>query len=119
MVLSYTTSPAYHEIAEKSSRYQAIAFPEGHPMQVEVAAKLAKVKNPSLADKFLAFMLTAGFQDQIPTGNWMLPVAPTSTPLPAEFDKLVKPVKTLDIPPDEVAANRRAWTDEWLAAMGR
>ena len=119
MVLSYTTSPAYHEIAEKSSRYQALAFPEGHPMQVEVAAKLAKAKNAALADKFLAFMLTAGFQDQIPTGNWMLPAAPTSTPLPPEFDRLVKPDKTLDIPPDEVAANRRAWTDEWLGAMGR
>ncbi len=49
----------------------------------------------------------------------MLPVAPTSTPLPPEFDKLVKPAKTLDIPPADVAANRRAWTDEWLAAMGR
>lgn len=119
MVLSYTTSPAYHEIAEKSTRYQAIAFPEGHPIQVEVAAKLAKAKSPALADKFLAFMLTAGFQDQIPTGNWMLPAAPTSTPLPAEFDKLVKPEKTLDIAPDTVATNRRAWTDEWLAAMGR
>ncbi|MFO1171206.1 MAG: thiamine ABC transporter substrate binding subunit [Hyphomicrobiaceae bacterium] len=119
MVLSYTTSPAYHEIAEKSARYQAIAFPEGHPMQVEVAAKLAKATNAALADKFLAFMLTPGFQDQIPTGNWMLPVASTSTPLPPEFDKLVKPAKTLDIPPADVAANRRAWTDEWLAAMGR
>lgn len=119
MVLSYTTSPAYHEIAEKSSRYQALAFPEGHPIQVEVAAKLAKAKNAALADKFMAFMLSPGFQDQVATGNWMLPVAPTSTALPPEFDALVKPVKTLDIAPADVAANRRAWTDEWLTAMGR
>lgn len=119
MVLSYTTSPAYHEIAEKSSRYRAIAFPEGHPMQVEVAARLAKAANPDLADRFLTFMLTPAFQDHIPTGNWMLPAAATSAPLPPEFDTLVKPAKTLDIPPADVAANRRAWTDEWLAAMGR
>jgi thiamine transport system substrate-binding protein len=119
MVLSYTTSPAYHEIAEKSTRYQALAFPEGHPMQVEIAAKLAQASNPALADTFLAFMLTSAFQDYVPTGNWMLPAAPTSTPLPPEFDKLVKPARTLDVAPEAVAANRRAWTDEWLAAMGR
>lgn len=119
MVLSYTTSPAYHRIAEKSERYAALAFPEGHPLQVEVAAKLANAKNVALADKFLAFMLTPAFQDQIPTGNWMLPATATSAPLPPEFDQLVKPAKTLDIAPNIVAANRRAWTDEWLAAMGR
>src|SRR5690606_14844520 len=30
MVLSYTTSPAYHMIAEKTERYQAASFAEGH-----------------------------------------------------------------------------------------
>ncbi|KAB2861859.1 MAG: thiamine ABC transporter substrate binding subunit, partial [Bauldia sp.] len=42
MVLSYTTSPAYHEIAEGSRRYQAAAFAEGHYLQVEVAARTVK-----------------------------------------------------------------------------
>ena len=37
MVLSYTTSPAYHIIAEDTDRYQAAAFAEGHYLQVEVA----------------------------------------------------------------------------------
>ncbi|MEZ5926438.1 MAG: thiamine ABC transporter substrate binding subunit [Hyphomicrobiaceae bacterium] len=119
MVLSYTTSPAYHLIAEKSDRYAALDFPEGHPLQIEVAAKLAKAKSPALADKFLAFMLSPGFQDQIPTQNWMLPAATTSQPLPPEFEQLVTPAKTLDLAPGDVAANRRAWTDEWLKAMSR
>ena len=30
---------------------------------------------------------------------------------------LVKPVKDADLPPDEVAKNRKAWVDEWLSAM--
>ena len=38
MVLSYTTSPAYHMIAERTTRYGAAIFEEGHYMQVEVAA---------------------------------------------------------------------------------
>src|SRR3546814_1326957 len=37
MVLSYSTSPAYHMIAEDEDRYQAAGFAEGHYMQVEVA----------------------------------------------------------------------------------
>ena len=37
MVLSYTTSPAYHEVAENSTRYKAAPFSEGHYLQIEVA----------------------------------------------------------------------------------
>ena len=37
MVLSYTTSPAYHVIAENTERYKAASFAEGHYLQVEVA----------------------------------------------------------------------------------
>ena len=55
----------------------------------------------------------------IPTANWMLPAGETSQPLPAEFGKLVQPEKTLQFSPEEVAANRQAWTDEWLNATSR
>jgi thiamine transport system substrate-binding protein len=117
MVLSYTTSPAYHVIAENSQRYQAAAFSEGHYLQIEVAGLIEASPEHKLAEKFLAFMMTPGFQDQIPTNNWMLPAAPTSTPLPAAFDALVKPAKTFLYSPEEVEKNRRSWIDEWLNAM--
>ena len=52
MVLSYTTSPAYHIIAENDETKSAANFDEGHYMQIEVAAKLVSSKNPELADKF-------------------------------------------------------------------
>ena len=35
------------------------------------------------------------------------------------FDRLVQPDTTLMLPPEEVAENRQAWIDEWLAAMSR
>ena len=47
----------------------------------------------------------------------MFPAARTGKPLNAAFDRLVKPAKTLIFSPDEVAANRKAWVDEWLKAM--
>ena len=66
MVLSYSTSPAYHMAIDKTERYQAAAFDEGHYLQVEVAAMLKQSKNPELARRFLAFIHDAGFQSVLP-----------------------------------------------------
>ncbi|MBB4065314.1 thiamine ABC transporter substrate binding subunit [Gellertiella hungarica] len=117
MVLSYVTSPAYHMVEEKTDRYQAAAFSEGHYIQIEVAGMLKNAHDKDLARSFLSFMVSPGFQDIIPTTNWMMPVADTSSPLPDAFGKLVKPTKTFLMSPEEVAKNRKAWVDEWLAAM--
>jgi thiamine transport system substrate-binding protein len=119
MVLSYTTSPAYHMIEEDTERYAAAAFEEGHYIQIEVAGRLAASDNPELARQFLAFMTGPGFQNHIATKNWMFPAGETSEPLPDAFGRLVQPETTLMLPPEVVAENRRAWIDEWLAAMSR
>ncbi len=119
MVLSYTTSPAYHLVAEKVDTYQAALFSEGHYLQIEVAGLTKASKHKDLGKAFLAFMLTPGFQDAIPTGNWMLPAATISAPLPGAFGALIKPAKTLLYSPDEVARNRRAWIEEWQETMSK
>jgi len=119
LVLSYTTSPAYHLIAEGEGKYAAAAFDEGHYLQVEVAAKLASSPNPELADRFLAFMLSQGFQKHIPTGNWMYPVVGLESGLPGGFETLVSPAIALTFTPEEVARNRKEWVQEWLNALSR
>ena len=48
MVLSYTTSPAYHIYADKDATKSAAPFKEGHYMQIEVAGKLATTDQPEL-----------------------------------------------------------------------
>lgn len=117
MVLSYTTSPAYHMIAEKTDRYQAASFSEGHYIQIEVAGISKASHDPELAKSFMAFMISPEFQNIIPTTNWMMPAAKTSDPLPTEFGKMVQPGKTFLMTPDDVAKNRKAYVDEWLTAM--
>lgn len=117
MVLSYTTSPAYHMIAENENRYQAAPFSEGHAIQIEVAGLLKNAPEKDLARQFLSFMVTPAFQDTIPENNWMMPAAATSKPLPEAFGKLVQPEKTFLMAPEDVAKNRKAWIDEWLKAM--
>jgi thiamine transport system substrate-binding protein len=119
MVLSYTTSPAYHEIAEGTARYKAAAFSDGHYMQVEVAGQTKKGAQNPLAKQFLTFILTPDFQDVIPENNWMLPAAATSKPLNPVFAGLVQPAKVWLKSPEEVAQNRKTWIAEWLAALGK
>jgi thiamine transport system substrate-binding protein len=119
LVLSYTTSPAYHLIAEGTDRYRAAAFAEGHYLQIEVAGMTRKGADNPLARQFLEFMTSAAFQDAIPQTNWMYPAAATSAPLDPAFETLVKPERTLIFTADEVARNRQAWVEEWLAAMSR
>jgi thiamine transport system substrate-binding protein len=119
MVLSYTTSPAYHMVEEKTDRYQDASFSDGHYIQIEVAGMLKHARDRDLAKSFLTFLISPAAQDIIPTTNWMMPAAATSAPLPEAFDKLVKPAKTLLIGSDEVAKNRQAWIDEWLTAMSK
>ncbi|MCS3433058.1 thiamine ABC transporter substrate binding subunit [Klebsiella sp. BIGb0407] len=117
LVMSYTTSPAYHIIEDKKDNYAAANFSDGHYLQVEVAGQLASSKQPELAQQFLRFMISPDFQDKIATGNWMYPV--TNVPLPAGFEQLVKPESTLEFSPQQVAAERANWISQWQRAVSR
>ncbi|EGV3808599.1 thiamine ABC transporter substrate binding subunit [Vibrio parahaemolyticus] len=115
LVLSYTTSPAYHLIAENDSKFATANFSEGHYMQVEIAAKVKGSKNSELADKFMDFILSDEFQSAMPTGNWMYPV--TDVELPKGFETLSVPSKSLSFSADEVAKMRKSWIREWQSAL--
>ena len=118
MVLSYTTSPAYHLIAEGDDSKAAALFDEGHYLQIEVAGKLAGTDQPDLADQFLAFMLTDAFQSAIPQTNWMYPAVTPAAGLPEGFDAF-RPAKSLFLSPDAAQAARDAALAEWQAALAR
>ncbi|EMA2413534.1 thiamine ABC transporter substrate binding subunit [Vibrio vulnificus] len=115
MVLSYTTSPAYHLIAENDAQFAAADFSEGHYMQVEVAAKVKSSSNQALADQFMRFILSDEFQGAMPTGNWMYPV--TNVTLPEGYGSLTVPEKALSFSAEEVAKQRKAWIREWQSAL--
>lgn len=119
MVLSYTTSPAYHLIAEQDDSKAAAAFAEGHALQVEVAGKLTGTDQPALADAFLAFMVTDAFQSVIPETNWMYPSVTPSKGLPEGFAALIRPERSLLLPADEAQALREPALAEWRAALAR
>jgi len=119
MVLSYTTSPAYHIIAEEDLRFAAARFEEGHYQQIEVAGLVRSSQQKQLAREFLAFMISDDFQKIIPTTNWMYPAVAGKDVLPKEFDQLIDPSPALLLDEKRVASERRAWVDEWLEVMSR
>ncbi|MBB5720555.1 thiamine transport system substrate-binding protein [Loktanella ponticola] len=118
-VLSYTTSPAYHLIAEDDASKVAWAFDDGHYMQVEVAGKVAGTNVPEIADQFLAFMVSDGFQSIIPTTNWMYPAATPADGLPEGFDTLVVPELSLLKTPEDALAIRDEALAEWREALSQ
>ncbi len=119
MVLSYTTSPAYHLIAEEDASKTAAAFDEGHYMQIEVAGKLASSDQPELADQFLAFMVSDAFQSVIPTTNWMYPAVTPTGGLPDGFETLITPEQSLLVPAGDAPALRDEALAEWLGALSQ
>jgi thiamine transport system substrate-binding protein len=119
MVSSYTTSPAYHIVAEGDLTKKAAIFPEGHYLMVELAAKLKGTDNPELADAFLAFIMTDTFQNLIPEGNWSLPAALEVSEWPQAFQELPLPEKVLFYSEEEAATLRGVAIEEWRRALSK
>lgn len=116
MVISYTTSPAYHIINENTYRYKAAIFPEGHYVQIEVAGIVKYTKNKDLARSFIDYMLSPQFQKEIPTKNYMYP-ANKDVELPEAFKSLPKPKRMLIIKEDVLSKKLTKWINGWRQAM--
>lgn len=115
-VLSYTTSPAYHLIAENDDSKLAWPFAEGHLIQIEVAAVLETARDPGLARDFLRYLSGPEGQQAIPQTNWMFPVVPPEGGLPAAFAAAV-PLSILPMTPAEAAALRDEAVADWRAGL--
>lgn len=117
MVLSYTTSPAYHMTYEDTDRYQAAQFSEGHYAQIEVAAALSSSDQLDQARDFLDFLVSKPAQDVLPGTNWMWPVLDQADK-PEAFNQMVRP-ETLYFSSETIADNRRDWLREWRNAASQ
>ena len=116
MVLSYTTSPAYHAEYENTERYRAAIFPAGHYMQIEGMGIVKGAKNRKVAEEFIDFILENEFQNEIPLTNWMYPVR-TDLTLPDSFNMAPKPEISLMISPEEIDIHLSEWIEEWINAV--
>ncbi len=95
LVISYTTSPAYHLEYEDTRRYKALIFNEGHAYQIEGAGLVKGAVNGKGGKAFLDFLISKEAQDFIPLLQWMYPVN-SEVVLPPSFDAAPKAEKNLE-----------------------
>ncbi len=117
MVLSYTTSPAYHKEYEETEQYKATVFEKGNYMQIEGAGIVKNCSNLKSAQLFMDFMLSEEFQKELPLTNWMFPV--TDVELPSSYSTAKKPGQYLLLPSETISKNLDRWTEEWLGTVNR
>lgn len=114
LVLSYATSPAYHLENDKTDRYRALEFPEGHPVQIELAGILKDARHRRNAELFMEFLLSKEAQAELPLTQYMYPVN-KAVELPSSYSIALKPAKTLAIDPAGLADDAKT-AAEILAA---
>jgi thiamine transport system substrate-binding protein len=121
LVVSYATSPVaeliYAATPLPAPPTGAILAPDTCFRQVEFAGILTGTKNRDLAERFIDFLLSLPYQEDIPLQNLMFPVRPDAK-LPDSFVNFApKPDKPASVPPEEIASHRDAWIRDWTTAM--
>ncbi len=118
MVLSYTTSPAYHVEYEHTKRYLAAPFTKGNYMQIEGLGIVKNAPHRKAAELFVQFSLSKDFQKEIPLTNWMYPVSKGVT-LPDSFSYAPIPAKRLMLPSALVKDHLDSWLTQWTDAASK
>lgn len=118
MVLSYTTSPAYHVEYEGIEHYRAALFSEGHFAQIEGLGILRSTHELEAAKLFVDFMLESEAQEIIPLTNWMYPVN-GDVELPASYHFAPQPERSLSLSSDYLSDNLDQILDDWTETMSK
>jgi thiamine transport system substrate-binding protein len=121
IVVSYSSSPAFEVIyAENPPAEAPTAAVTGDGScfrQVEFVGILKGTPNRDLAEKWVDFMLSAQFQEDMPLKMFVFPVN-SKAKLDESFTKfLVNPQQTASVNPQDIAANREKWLQDWNAAV--
>ena len=99
LVLSYSTSPFYHQEYENNYSYKALIFPEGHVKVNEYVVIPNDSKQKIIAENFLSFLSTEKIQRIISKKNIMYPILESATP--SKMKNLPKPSEAMDVSTNE------------------
>jgi len=121
IVVSYDSSPVFEIIfAEKPIEEPptaAVVSDNSCFRQTEFVGILAGTKKLELAQKWVDFMLSPTFQEDMPLQMAVFPVNPNAK-LNDTFQKyLVLPQKTGIVNPQEIAVNRDKWIEAWTETV--
>jgi thiamine transport system substrate-binding protein len=123
VVVSYNSSPAFEIVGSKtpvSAPETAVITSDGSCFrQIEFVGILKGTKNLDLAQKWIDFMLSTTFQEDMPLQMYVFPVNQNAK-LDATFQKfLAIPQNPAYVSPENIAANREAWINDWTTTVLR
>lgn len=117
LVVSYTSSPPADVIYAKDGRKEPASVnfnpPKGVFRQIEFVGVLKGAKQPELAQKWVDFMLSKTFQEDMPLQMYVYPTVKDAA-LPELFTKFAEvPAEPAQVDPAAINANREKWIDAW------
>ncbi len=123
IVLSYSSSPAFEllyanpPVSEPPTA--AIVAPGTCFRQVEFVGILKGTPHRDLAEKWVDFMLSATFQEDMPLQMYVFPVLSGAKLDPAFVKALVNPTQPAYLDPAQISANREKWLQAWTETVLR
>lgn len=123
MVVSYGSSPAaeviYASAPLKESPTASIVAPKTCFRQVEFAGILKGTTQRALAEKFMDWMLSTPFQEDLTLQMFVYPVS-SRAQLPNAFKQHAQiPAEPASLTPADISAGRDAWVEAWVEAILR
>lgn len=121
MVVSYSSSPAaefiYAELELEESPTASIVADDACWRQIEFAGIVKGTQQRDLAEKFIDFLLSQDFQEDLPMQMFVFPVLSEAV-LPDDFVKNSQiPENPATLNPADIAQNREKWIEQWLELM--
>ncbi len=123
IVVSYGSSPPFEVLFSEEplddAPTAAVITPGTCFRQIEFVGILSGTPNREMAEKWVDYMLSAAFQEDIPLNMYVFPVNINAV-LEETFQKYLEvPEITADITPAQIAENRERWISDWTETILR
>jgi|GEM_PF-186838 len=117
IVVSYASSPPAEVVFANppidKAPTAAITDPKTCFRQIEFAGIMQGTKNRDLAEKWIDFMLSVPYQEDLPLNQFVYPLNPQAK-LPDAFTMWSKvAAEPANLAPDVIAKNRDQWIEQW------
>jgi thiamine transport system substrate-binding protein len=123
VVISYSSSPPFEVLfaeEEIDEPPTGVITSDGACFrQIEFVGILRGTQNRDLAEKWIDFMLSATFQEDMPLRMYVFPLLPEAQLDEVFVSYLAVPDKPIYLSIDEIAANREAWIQAWTEVVLR
>lgn len=123
MVVSYSSSPTFEYLFSEeeidSPPTAAITATDTCFRQIEFVGILKGTENLALAQKWVDYMLSVPFQEEIPLNMYVFPVNNNAKLDEAFVDFLITPANPISLSYSAIEENRENWIGDWRLATDK